>query len=115
MNPIKEFYMVTAELVQYLGENKEEDRDKRIDMIENLLNKREELLKQVKAPLSQGEKALAKEAEKLNQTLVKLLEEERFQIKEDWNRLKKQEKSRNQYVNPYQSLATDGVYFDRKK
>lgn len=115
MNPIKQFYMNTSELVQYLEEKQEPDRDQRIEKIQHLLNERDEALKKVKAPLSAGEKMLVQEAQKLNEKLVKLLEEEKMSIKEDWDLLKKQQQTRQKYINPYQSLATDGVYFDKKK
>lgn len=115
MNPVKDFYLTTKELIQLIEEKKVDDRVKRIAEIERLLAKRDACLKEVKKPLTDGEKILAQQAVQLNEKLVILLNEEKIGIQQDIRQLNIKKESNRKYVNPYASLQTDGAFFDKRK
>jgi flagellar protein FliT len=116
MNPIKGVYVTTTEMIRYLEEKKEEDREKRIAEINRLLEKRQQFLDQIEKPLSGGEQALAKQTMQLNEKLDALLQKEKQHIQMDINQLKVTKKTNRQYINPYASLQnTGGSFFDKRK
>ena len=115
MNAIQSFYDVTKQLVQMLEATTVNDRDERIEKINQLLNKREELLPLIKQPATEEDKQVAKEILLLNQKLMTLLEKEKLEIKKDINSLNHRKESTKKYVNPYESLQTDGMYYDKRK
>lgn len=115
MNVIQSFYEVTKQLVQMLETKTVNDRDERIEEINQLLDKREELLPSIGQPVTEEEKQVANGILQLNQKLMTLLEKEKLDIKKDINSLNHRKESTKKYVNPYESLQTDGMYYDKRK
>lgn len=116
MNPVKGVYVTTVEMIQYLENSTEEDREKRIEEINKMLEKRQEFLDKIEKPLSSGEEDLAKKAMQLNKKLDALLQQEKQNIQKDMEQLKVTKKSNRQYINPYASLQnTGGSFFDKRK
>lgn len=116
MNPIKGFYVATAQLITFLEDGLEQDRDKRIAEINRILDERQVFLDQVKQPLTEGEKELAKKAMELNKKLQTLLEQEKAGIQQDMSQLKTRKITNRQYINPYTSLQNvDGSFIDKRK
>lgn len=115
MNPLKQFYLVTSRLIKLLEEDKQSDRDVWIEEVNQLLSEREELLKEIAPPFTEGETALGKQIVPLNEKLNSLLEKEKLNIQKDLQLLQVRRKSEKKYVNPYASLQVDGVFYDKRK
>ncbi|MCQ6277159.1 flagellar protein FliT [Bacillus sp. V3B] len=114
MGVVKGFYEATVELIQLLSREDQKDRDVKIKRIEELLEKREGFMKSMKPPFSQAEQQLGKQLVKLDQQLTKLLEKEKTMIQKDIKNLSKKKQSTAKYNNPYESLITDGVFYDKR-
>lgn len=115
MNPIKQFYEATVDLIELLEQASEENRDERIEKIEELLDKRDRSLQSIQPPFSQGEEMLVKKALALNEKVMELFQREKTAIEKDINQLKKRRKTNQKYVNPYASLrSVEGAYYDKK-
>ncbi|WAA12015.1 flagellar protein FliT [Fervidibacillus halotolerans] len=115
MNPLKQFYLLTAELIRLLEESDANHRDETIQRMNELFEKREEVLKQIAPPFSRGEKQLAEQVMKLNEKLVRLMSEEKNNIRSELEKVRQQKKVQQKYVNPYAQLQTDGIFYDKKK
>ncbi|WHX40214.1 flagellar protein FliT [Mesobacillus sp. AQ2] len=114
MSSIKQFYKLTTELIQFL-EKSEEERDEKITHVEDLLNQREYIMKDINPPYTTEETELGKEIVKLNTKLARLLQDEKASVQKDIKDLQIKKNSNTRYVNPYQSLSTDGMFYDKRK
>lgn len=114
MSSIKQFYKLTTELIQFL-EKSEEERDEKITHVEDLLNQRENLLKDIVPSFTDEDVELGKEIVKLNTRLAQLLQGEKASIQKDIKELQVKKDSNTKYINPYQSLSTDGMFYDKRK
>ncbi|MET3317737.1 UNVERIFIED_ORG: flagellar protein FliT [Peribacillus simplex] len=112
MGAIQHFYEATNHLLFTL-EN-EQDRDRKIEKVEALLEEREKLMAGIQPPFSDSEKDLGKKLIELNEKVSQLLEEQKVEIQRDIKQLSLKKESTNKYVNPYQSLSTDGVFYDKR-
>ncbi|MFB6468946.1 flagellar protein FliT [Cytobacillus sp. Hz8] len=117
MNPVQQFYQYTSELIEILEKSVQpEERDGRIERVQQLLNLRETTMREIKKPLNQEDQAMMQKIFALNQKLSNLLEKQKRQIQLDIKGLKQKKVSTNKYVNPYQKLsASDGMFYDRRK
>lgn len=113
MKAIQDFFETTNQLISVL--ETEPDRDRKIEMIESLLEKREQSMARIHPPFSESEQVLGKRVLKLNQKVSILLEKQKVDIQRDLKQLSVKKESTNKYVNPYQSLSTDGMFYDKKK
>jgi flagellar protein FliT len=93
----------------------EQDRDKKIERIEHLIDKREGLLKDIQPPFSEEERNLGQQIIKMNKAIDHKLSILREEIKRDMNGINKKKTNVRKYSNPYQNLQQDGVYYDKKK
>jgi flagellar protein FliT len=114
VSSIKQFYKLTTELIQFL-EKSEEERDEKITHVEDLLNQREYIMKDINPPYTTEERELGKEIVKLNTKLARLLQDEKASVQKDIKDLQIKKNSNTRYVNPYQSLSTDGMFYDKRK
>lgn len=114
MEAIQNFYEATHQLIGLL---KQEDfeRDVQMEEIQALLDQREDLLKSIKPPFSQQEQELGKELVELNQQVEHLLQIKKHDIQHDLKQLQIQRESNHKYTNPYESLAIDGIFYDKRK
>ncbi|WP_336990205.1 flagellar protein FliT [Bacillus infantis] len=113
MSTVERLYVLTAGLIEKLEQG--DERDEKIGWIEAALEEREQLMKEVQPPYSEGEKALGKKLLDLNIRLSQLLQKEKALIQKDIKSLSIKKESNNKYVNPYQSMATDGMFYDKRK
>jgi flagellar protein FliT len=109
---VKQAYECTLELLKVLQGDIE--RDEKIAQVEAGLEKRELLLNQMSAPYSEEEKQLGKQLIQLNQKLSQLLTMEKMLIQKDMKDLSIKKESNTKYVNPYQNLSTDGMFYDKR-
>ena len=112
---LQTFHDVTTELLTVLQDQTIIERDERIDRITKLLDHREELLSQIQPPFSAEEMQLGRQSMLLNQQVNQLLLLQKQEIQRDIKELNQKKKSSNKYTNPYENLATDGMFYDKKK
>lgn len=113
MSALQQYFECTTELIAMLQSGI--DRDEKTDQVERVLEKRTELIKDIQGPYSDEEKELGKQLLKLEETLASLLAKEKLEIQKDIKDLKMKKASNTKYVNPYQNLSTDGMFYDKKK
>ncbi|MCM3216277.1 flagellar protein FliT [Niallia taxi] len=111
MEAIKQCYAITQELIGYL----KGDGEKESDMIGGLLDQRKAALTLLKKPTTENEKKLGAALLQQDKELLELLHAEKRSIQQDIKELKLKKNSNQKYVNPYQSLQTDGIYYDKRK
>lgn len=114
MSTVKEFHEATIELIQIL-QKPQGERDEKISKVEELLEKRETLMKEIAPPYTPEEAELGKQIVALNTRLDQLLKIEKISIQKDIKNLQAKKESNTKYVNPYQNLSTDGMFFDKRK
>ena len=112
---LQRFHGVTTELLTVLQDQTIVERDDRIDQITQLLDRREEVLSQIQPPFSDEELQLGRQSILLNQQVDQLLLLQKQEIQRDIKELNQKKKSSNKYTNPYENLATDGMFYDKKK
>lgn len=115
MSKVKEIYECTIKLIEILESGDELSRDEKIRVIEDSLEFRENLMRDLLPPFSEKEHELGAQLVDLNKVLAGLLSAEKLLIQRDIKSLSLKKESTNKYANPYQSLATDGMFYDRKK
>ena len=116
MSSVKALYLVTKQLYDLLHEPiKQDDRDAVIVKVEELLESRHKLIEQIKPPYKSDEKVLGEEVIKLNTVIDEKLSLLKQEIQIDMNHLKKTKTSTNKYTNPYESISSDGLFFDKRK
>ena len=114
MNALQGFYEISNQLIHLLQQDNL-DRDVRIENIQNLLGQREALLGAIQPPFSQEEQELGNKLVEQNQQVEQLLQKQKQEIQQDIKRLHLQKESNQKYMNPYESLSIDGVFYDKRK
>ncbi|MFT8321002.1 MAG: flagellar protein FliT [Bacillus sp. (in: firmicutes)] len=112
MEAIKQCYTITASLIRVLKEDT--DKEEFIPKVEELLNQRQACLTLLSPPQTGREKQLGKALLQQDEELLQLMNEEKNNIQQELKKLKIKKASNQKYVNPYQSLQTDGVFYDRR-
>jgi flagellar protein FliT len=115
MSVVKDFNDATFKLIELLEKENQVERDVKIEKIQELLEKREGFMGSMKPPFTQSEQDLGKLLIEMNQKLTKLLESEKTAIQKDLKKLHVKKESTTKYAKPYQSLSTDGVFYDKRK
>jgi flagellar protein FliT len=114
VNALIKFHQLTTELIQLL-ENDEVKRDDKIASVEELLNQRETLIEAIQPPYTPEEMEIGMKINQLNGKLSQLLKLEKAVVQKDIRDLQNKKESNTKYVNPYQSLSTDGMFYDKRK
>lgn len=114
MSAVLQFHQLTNELIQLI-ETADLDRDDKITRAEELLNQREALLNAIVPPYTPEELEAGKELNQLNMRLAQLLKAEKASVQKDIKDLQSKKESNTKYVNPYQNLSTDGMFYDKRK
>lgn len=117
MTSVNELFIVTKELYEHLEiPLPKEDREEFIEGLQQLLNKREELLKKFSRDIvTEDEKKMARLMVEWNKQIQFKLTNISLIIKGDISNLKKQKDTSRRYENPYLHDPIDGVFFDKKK
>jgi len=111
METLKQCYALTKELIDLLKGEQEVDLAK----VDLLLEKRQACLSLLKAPVTENEKKLGQALLQQDKELLALLNKEKIFIQKELRDLKHKKQSNQKYINPYQSLHTDGVFYDKRK
>jgi flagellar protein FliT len=110
-------YALTEQLFELVSKPFEkEERDACIQQITSLLDKREQLITDVRPPFATNEREQFQQIVLWNESITKRFAEIKQHIQKDMMQLKKTKSSNQQYVNPYQNLSTsDGMFYDKRK
>jgi flagellar protein FliT len=114
MTAVQRCYDITNSLLQNVRSINEQNREDVISEIEELLNKRQNILEQIKPPFSEKETKLGQEIVKMNRTLDTKLILISNEVKRDMNGLNKKKASAKKYTNPYESVNFDGMFYDKR-
>jgi flagellar protein FliT len=110
---LRKFNLLTIEIIKLLESG--EERDEKIAKVEVLLDERETLLKGIAPPYSPEDVEIGKKLNKLNLRLEQLLLAEKNSVQKDIKGLQAKKESSTKYVNPYQNITTDGLFYDKRK
>ncbi len=114
MNPVKEFYLLTSDLISLLDEDNS-GQEAKLEKINELLDRREKVLKNLEPPFTEGETAVVKQALALNEKLIWMMKEKQKKIKQELTAVKNKRKIRNGYIHSLQPMQTDGYFYDKRK
>ncbi|SFM23172.1 flagellar protein FliT [Gracilibacillus orientalis] len=117
MEALKQYFQKTKMMLQLLEQPfKNDERERAIEKINQLLEEREPLTKEIKPPFSSEEQVLGNKVLELDQQLDQQLKKVFQHIKKDMRNAKKQPRSNHSYLNPYKNVASyDGRFLDSKK
>lgn len=121
MDAIQQLLLLSKKLFDTLenfAEDKEEQREKQIALIDKLLDARGQtidlLLKESENPLKGHKDEVLLKA--LNKGILERLDVFKTHILSDMKQLQTSKKSESRYMNPYSALGNmDGTFFDGKK
>ncbi|MFJ7752893.1 flagellar protein FliT [Peribacillus muralis] len=111
---IQAFHDLTAELLAVLEDMTNAEREDKIRNITELIDRRDEVLAQIKPPFTAVEQQLGRRTMLLNQQVDSLLMLQKQEIQRDIQEINKKKKSSNKYTNPYESLSIDGMFYDKR-
>jgi flagellar protein FliT len=113
---VSELFAVTKELHKCLHRPvSKEQRDETIEEIQRLLDKRDSLMGQLQPPYSEEEQELGMQMVSLNEAIAEKLQQLKQQIQQDLKAIKQKKMANQNYMNSYQSLEIDGMFYDKKR
>lgn len=117
MSALKEMITHTKNLQKTLEESDTSShRDQVIEEVNNLLNKREQLIPKITKPTSNEEQRLSEELLHINKDVQQKMDLFLKGLKNDMHVHTLQRKSNHSYTNPYNHIqVADGMFVDRKK
>src|SRR5699024_7667665 len=93
-----------------------EEREQVVELVQSFIEKREQLLRQIKGPYSEGEMQLDKQLIHLDEQITHKMNDLLQQIQIDMKKVKEKKKLNRSYINPYGNIkTTDGMYLDSKQ
>jgi len=115
MGILEEVHRVTEEILKVLDESHLE-RSQRIEKINELIDRREEQINQIKPPYTDEEMKMGKHIIVLNEQIKEKMDQLYDSVKDDIVQFKQQKAQSRSYMNQYGSLeTTDDMYLDKKK
>lgn len=94
---------------------KEKDRDQTMKEMDELIQKRDQLIAPLKEPYTDEEMAIGKKIIQMNEKLEQEMSHIFGEIKTDMKKAKKNKELNYSYLNPYGDIkTTDGMYVDNK-
>jgi flagellar protein FliT len=117
MSVAEECHRKTKELYDFVQGASfiDSNRDEVMERLDQLLDERQLLLDQFKPPFSDNEKKMGLEILEWNRVIESKLTSFQQMIQRDINGLSKKKSSVNKYLNPYESMQHDGMFYDKKK
>lgn len=92
-----------------------EDREQLIVDFEKFVEKREQLIKNIRPPFSEAEKEIGQKLVELDQQLKQYADKFLSKFKSEINELGKKRESNKKYVNPYADVYNQsGSFIDKK-
>ena len=114
MEAVKKFHELTEQLLAVLEPSSKDKRDETIVQVHELLRQRDEALANISPPFFAEETVIGRNTVALNQRLTRLMETEKTAIQRDLKQLSMKKESSDKYVNPYQDVMGDGMFYDKK-
>ncbi|WNB92739.1 flagellar protein FliT [Bacillus sp. NEB1478] len=116
MSAVKILLEITKNLHDHVNAGlPKEEREPYIERLNELLEQRQAIMDKLPLSYTDEEKRMGKMIVKLNETIEPLLALKLDQIKQNLTLMKKKKINNVQYANPYQSVSSDGMFFDKKK
>src|SRR5699024_7883146 len=116
MGRLHELYKITMQMVKVLKNTEETSRDKTIDTMNQLIEERDQVIANIKAPYSEEEMKIGQQVVKLNEQIKVNMDKLYENVKSDMKKIKQQKKLNRTYINPYGPIkTTDGMYVDNKQ
>lgn len=117
MSVLNELEKVTEELAQLIEQPvTAKNRDQVLEQMDEYLDKRSQLLENVKAPFSEAETELGTSIMEKDKEIQLKLSHLFLALKGELRDVKKQKVSTKKYLDPYRNVASnDGSYWDKKK
>jgi flagellar protein FliT len=116
MSAVKILLEITKNLHDHVSSGlPKEDREPYIERLNELLEQRQVIMDKMPESYSTEEQRMGRMIVKLNDTIEPLLTLQFDQIKQNLTLMKKKKEKNVQYTNPYQSVSSDGMFFDKKK
>lgn len=114
LDELEQFTKTFKEKLEIQSQKK--NKEDLIYLVNKHLDDRQKLLDQLAGPYSDEEKQQLERILKDDQDMQDLLAQVFETIQNNMRQAKKQKTSNQQYLNPYQQVATnDGTYWDKKK
>jgi flagellar protein FliT len=109
-------FTVTKELHELLHQPiSKEQRDETIEAIHRLLDERDSLIEKLQPPYSEEEQELGMKMVSLNEAIHVKLKHLKQQIQQDLMVIKQKKTANQNYMNPYQPLSIDGMFYDKRR
>ncbi|MCZ0704138.1 flagellar protein FliT [Natronobacillus azotifigens] len=117
MERMEQLKTITYELRECVSESfSTNDREKKMDEMNQLLEKRAHILESIEPPYTEEEQAIGKELLPIDAEITEKMNAIFSNIKQEIRSVKKQKTLNKQYTNPYINVVTnDGTYWDKKK
>jgi flagellar protein FliT len=113
---VVELFHVTKKLYELLHRPVgKEQRDETIEAIQELLDKRDSLIEQLQPPYNEEEQELGMQIVSLNEAIAEKLQQLKQQIQQDLKMIKQKKTANQNYMNLYQPLSLDGMFYDKKR
>lgn len=114
MDAVKMFHDLTEQLLVVLEQSSKEKREETIVQVNELLRQRDEVLANIAPPFSDDDALIGRSTVELNKKLAVLMKTEKNAIQRDLKQLSMKKESSDKYVNPYQDVMGDGMFYDKK-
>lgn len=115
MEILQKLESLTQELLELVQDERNRDRDNLIEEITEKIEQRDTLIVQLSKPFDDNTKLVVERIMKQDEQIKEQLAVILLSVKKDIALLKKQKLQNKGYANPYESLANDGMFFDKKK
>ncbi|MBM7690894.1 flagellar protein FliT [Peribacillus deserti] len=115
MNRLMPYRNLSIELIELINTSSEEKRNEQIAEIERILELRQAILAEITAPFSDEENITGSLLIGLEKQVTEKLSRIKRDIQIDIKKLQSKKEGNQKYVNPYQSLTTDGYFYDKRK
>ena len=115
VNKVQPIYDDTVKLLDILENKQGIDRDEKIKMINDFLEKRDIEINGLTGPYTDEEMKLGVKLLNLSQRLEAFLFHEKTYIQKDIKDLHVKKKSTQKYSDPYKDMQTGGYFYDKRK
>jgi flagellar protein FliT len=113
---VVELFHVTKKLYELLHRPVgKEQRDETIEALQRLLDERDSLIQKLQPPYSEEEQELGMQIVSLNEAIAEKLQQLKQQIQQDLKMIKQKKTANQNYMNLYQPLSLDGMFYDKKR
>lgn len=115
MSELYTYFELTQKLIELYSNKENQERDMLLDESDRILKEREQLLPAITPPFTNDEHEFFRKLQTLEKQLQLLMQSEKQAIQRDMKSFSQTKKGTNKYVNPYENLNIDGVFYDKRK